>query len=267
MARRRSSHSHAISGKSLRSSTFEGRTTHTGDALCGDGFAWPKEATSEAVAAVNRLATCPACSKKWGKAKLARAAGRVRLEPWTPSAEELATRGYREGFEPYRSAWRVYIDGVERAAVVNERGFGTPWEIRQLSRIERGRYQWHGRVIGGRPRHSYTAEPEGVAPIHRASRDAAAFACIALTEAGLLPTLEEQAEQEREAERRKAEREAEREAERQREAEERERAAQLKAERIETARLGLAELEARPDLSNLEAASLAAMRALLESMT
>lgn len=276
---RRVFHKHAVIGRtvSFHRYIYEGAEPGSGywsgDSLCGEGSgslsgAPEDDGLAAFVAAHNRSATCPKCAKLYGKAKLAKLGGRVQIERREATNEERETRGYRvdSDYQPFRSWWRVLIDGVERASIVNERGFGTLWEIRQLKRDARS-YGWTGRIVGsstaryGRNRNE--GESEGVAPIHRASLESAASVCLALYEAGLLPTIAEMEEAERLAAERRRVQEAEREESRRLAAAEREKREAERAERIEEAREALASLALRPDLTNLEAAGIASAKRLL----
>lgn len=269
-------HTHAVKGKTVvfHPYSYDGAAPGSGywhgETLCGErggGLSGkPGEAGLAAfVQAHNLSSTCPKCAKLYGAAKLAKLAGRVRIEQRHATTEERQTRGYKvDGdYEPFRSWWRVFIDGIERASIVNERGFGTLWEIRQLKREGRS-YGWTGREVGTvqSSRHN-RGESEGVSPIHRASKESAAAACLALYEAGLLPTAAEMAEAEQRKKADEIEREAERERNAAERARERNREEAERAERLAEAREALATMAARPDLTNLELAGIASIRKLL----
>jgi hypothetical protein len=231
---------------------------------CGDVKLFSEADRAEPV----KLADCPKCAQALGKAKLAKS-GRVTLEQLDkPHSYD-------------RSTYRVLIDGTHRGYVGTESGWGKGWYLRQLAENEgedetRG-YCYRRNVSGDRPsRWDAQRQAEAEAkpefrdhhrrifwPVHFAARDAMAAAALALHEKGGLPTVAEMAAH-KEAERvRRAAEEAEREANRAEAAKRRAREAEIMEERRAAAVAGLEALSGRADLSNVELAGVAAIRALL----
>lgn len=232
---------------------------------CGDVKLFSEADRAEPV----KLADCPKCAQAMGAEKLKRLGGRVTLEKLD------------KPFSYDRSTYRLLIDGTHRGYVCTESGWGKGWSLRQLAENEgedetRG-YCYRRNVSGDRP-NRWDAQRQAEAeakpefrdshrrtfwPVHFAARDAMAAAAFALHEKGGLPTVAEMAAQ-KEAERvRRAAEEAEREAYRAEAAKRREAAEAERLERMEAARAGLEALSGRADLSNVEGAGLAAIRALL----
>lgn len=204
-----------------------------------------------------RHANCPACAKALGAAGLAKLPGRVELTK-APEGSEQAKR--------YKSAWLFALDGVPRGWITNERGFGKPWDL-ELLPTARDSWRGTGGSVAGDPPPSYRPEAriDGATfhAIHYAARDAMAVAAVRAAERGELPTVEERAEREAAATLQREADERQREADRDARLARLEREAAEREERRSTAILALESLETRADLSNVELAGIAAMRALL----
>lgn len=203
-------------------------------------------------------ASCPKCAAAAGKAKLATLGGRVRLEP----APENVARSYK-------SAWTVLIDGEARGYIVAEAGFGKGWDLMSMPTATdlRGGWRYHGNSATPRRPNLYNADnvpPEQpIQPLHYGARDAMACGALRAYEAGLLPTAAEREAQEAEAQARRQAAELERERQREQDEKERTQRRAEAAERRATARDAMAELAARPDLTNLELAGIAAVLAII----
>ena len=108
------SHTHIDSGKTAPSRYREGTIDHV--TLCGaQGEILGKIATVE-------RATCPKCSAYyWGK----RIPANVTIERWDEKAE--TGRSYTK----YRSVYMLKVDGIHRAYVCCENGWGAGWTVRE----------------------------------------------------------------------------------------------------------------------------------------
>lgn len=229
---------------------------------CGGTRVWDRDKPLESP----RLATCLKCAQAIGKAKLAKLAPRLRLEKReTPLSYD-------------KSTYDLFIDGTLRAHVAIPSGWGEKWYLAMVGDPEKDKRQgWtsgrHGGKVSGSIVDYFTAqhwklddESHLFWPVHFASRDAMACAALAYWDRfGVvgLPTLEEARAAEQARQEQRAEEEKERQAARERATVEREKRESLRLERVETAKAGLESLAKRGDLSNVEAAGLAAIEALL----
>ncbi len=208
-----------------------------------------------------RLVTCNKCSQAIGKAKIARAPGRVRLEKVEPL-------GYS------RSTYELWLDGVHRGFVLIPAGWGMKWEAHALADTK-GYSAWgygenrsqgtadYFKAKGHLDRHG--SEYHDVWPVHYASKEAMAAGMLALFDKrpSAFPL---QWERDAAEAKRKADDEArrvEREAEAARYAAKRVEDKRIRDERLEAWRLAYADLAARGDLSNLERAGIEAAAALI----
>jgi hypothetical protein len=131
------------------------------------------------------MATCPDCGKKWGKAQLEALGDRVRTEALTP--EELP--GWA------KSGVRVFVDGVHRAYVITELGWGKGWSIRTVAKSSDTWYKGIGSLLGEPDPYKSKGETKDgtpIRPLHRSARDAAIAIVPDLVAGGFLPTPAEQ---------------------------------------------------------------------------
>lgn len=160
-----------------------GKIWRTYEGWCGEHGSEPNDWSGD----TTLMATCPDCGKKWGKAQLALLGDRVRSEPLTD--DELP--GW------VKSGVKVFVDGVHRAYVVTEHGWGKGWSIRAINDETKGSfYKGLGGLLGEPDSYKSKGETKDgtpIRPLHKSARDAAIAIVPALVEGGFLPTPEEQA--------------------------------------------------------------------------
>lgn len=239
--------------------SFAGDSTHQlGFTWCGDESLFTATERADSL----RLVTCPKCSAAIGKHKLKRLGGRVTLE-----RIEKPRSAY------IKSAYALAIDGTLRGYVEIENGWGKGWSLRALPMTDK---DYSRDVIGKEPSRwdakrwldGGHSEPDRVTawPVHYHSKEAMAIAGLKAMTQGLLPTPEEQEARAKEEQARRIAEEQEREANRIEREKERQALAKERSERVATAWLALADLDARPDLSNIERAGIEAIKRLIPAM-
>lgn len=183
-----------------------------------------------------------------GEAQLALLGDRVRSEPLTD--DELP--GW------VKSGVKVFVDGVHRAYVITEHGWGKGWSIRTINTDTNTFYKGLGSLLGepdSWKSNGETKDGTPIRPLHRSARDAAISIVPELVAGGFLPTPAEQ-ETAKEAKR----------ALRQQEEDERSRSIkQRQADRLEAIET-LQSLQARAQelgLTNTDLSGLAAMEKFL----
>lgn len=194
-------------------------------------------------------ATCRDCAKKYGKAERAKIEHRITVE-------KLDTPSLKSGVI-------VSVDGVKRAIVYMRKGFATNWRVMKYRERSIADSMYYGAVGRGemdgniyRTKEEMAVDlPVGVYNIHMAAMDAMISIVPALTDAGMLPTIEEE----------KAADEA-RKIERQRADEARERAIQQNREERQHAREAVASIAEKASalgLTNFEIAGLLVAKRML----
>jgi hypothetical protein len=196
-------HSHAYTGKS-EPTGYSGSIDTRYFMYCGeDSCSQPVENTWSKHPVLG--ATCPKCGQAWGKEQLKLLGERIRTEPLT----EAEISGY------WKSGVKVWLDGVLRAVVFVENGWGKKWSIAKFKKHPTptnpidgriSRYDWYGSPLGQPDSYKSNGETKDGTPIrdlHRAARDAMIALVPALVEGGFLPTPDEQkaADDAKEAER------------------------------------------------------------------
>ncbi len=178
-------HRHANTGKILDewpSLSQPGKTFKTYESWCGENGSEPNDWAGDPTL----MANCPACGRAWGKAQLILLGDRIRTEALTP--EELP--GW------VKSGVRVFVDGVHRAYVITEHGWGKGWSIRTVAKHGDTYYKGIGALLGEPDRHKSKGETQDgtpIRPLHKSARDAAIAIVPELVAGGFLPTPEEQA--------------------------------------------------------------------------
>lgn len=177
-------HHHANTGifEERQSLVDPTRTWKTYEGWCGQNGSEPNDWSGDPTL----MATCPDCGKKWGKAQREALGKRIRTEALTP--EELP--GW------IKSGVRVFVDGVHRAYVITEHGWGKGWSIRTIAKKDDTWYKGIGGLLGEPDRYKSKGETKDgtpIRPLHRSARDAAIAIVPELVLGGFLPTPEEQA--------------------------------------------------------------------------
>lgn len=212
-----------------------------------------------------REVDCPKCAAAIGKAHLAsRYAGRVELK--RPADLDEVGSPWRSTYgKVWKGAYEFHLDGVHRGYIVVDNGWGTAWELRSLNPYGDSEEKPWGYIVSSSPR-KWNPDSGGIfARVHSAARDAMACAAVKAVEAGLLPTRAEYEAQRLANKEREAKEEVERAALRVERDARLAREEGIRQERLEAWRLALCELEARPDLTNLERAGLEAIKLLFRS--
>lgn len=142
-----------------------------------------KPADEDPLAYARRMADCPKCSAAIGKARLKQLGGRVKVEPI-----EIPSNSWGK---KYKSCHQVLIDDVLVGHIVMDNGWGTVWELRELT-ADDGR-DFGARVSHAPGRFSYVKAESPFQPIHCRSKEMMASAAFRLREQGELLTLDEQA--------------------------------------------------------------------------
>lgn len=142
-----------------------------------------KPADEDPLSYARRMADCPKCSAAIGKARLKQLGGRVKVEPI-----EIPTGSWGK---KYKSCHQVLIDDVLVGHIIMDNGWGTVWELRELT-ADTGRD--FGAMVSHNPgRFSQTNPNSPFQRIHCRSKEMMASAAFRLREQGELLTLEEQA--------------------------------------------------------------------------
>lgn len=149
---------------------------HAGSSLSG------KPEDEDPLAFARRNADCPKCSAAIGKARLKQLNGRVKVEPM-----EIPSNSWGK---KYKSCHRLLIDNELVGHIIMDNGWGTVWELRELT-SDAGRD--FGAMLSNTPsRFSRVPRDSDFQPIHCRSKEMMASAGFRLREKGQLLTLAEQ---------------------------------------------------------------------------
>lgn len=235
------------------------RTTYIGGKTwCGEDYGLSDNMSNmhegeDRLAFTRRTTDCPKCAGAIGKLRMTQIADRVRLE----AAEDDLLKGTYG--RKYRGLYRVFIDGVHRAWIVMQNGWGNPWELHELTDRDEA-WRPYGSLVSDMPgKHSRCDVDRTFQRVHFYSKEMMASAALRLREKDPrnLPTIPEiQARREADRQQRQQE-EAERAENRRLAGIEADRKAALRAERKALALEGLDEI-AKGELTNMERAALEA---------
>lgn len=149
---------------------------HGGSSLSG------KPEDEDHLAFARRMADCPKCSAAIGKVRLKQIADRVQIEPM-----EIPSNSWGK---KYKSCHRVIIDGVLAAHIVMDNGWGTVWELRQLTDDDGRDF---GSLLSREPNRYHRIErTSDFQPVHVRSKEMMASAALRLRDKGELLNLAEQ---------------------------------------------------------------------------
>lgn len=221
---------------------------HSGSSMSG------KPEGEDPLAYARRMADCPKCSAAIGKARLKQLGGRVKVEPIEIPSGSWGKR--------YKSCHQVVIDDVVVGHIIMDNGWGTVWELRELT-PDTGR-DFGSKVSDTPGRFSRVDADRTFQPIHCRSKEMMASAAFRLREKGELLTLPEQAVRREAIRVQRAADDAQREIDRAEAAKVREAREQRETERRTLAMDGLLDTLERTDLTNIQRAGLEAVKDIME---
>ncbi len=184
-----------------------------------------KPEDEDPLAFARRMADCPKCSAAMGKVRLKQIADRVTIEPM-----EIPSNSWGK---KYKSCHRLIIDGELVGHIIMDNGWGTAWELRELTDDTSRDF---GGMVSHTPNIYHRIDRNAdFQPVHTRSKEMLASAALRLRDKGELLTLAEQEVRREENRVRRAEEDRQREIDRAEAARVREERTQRENERRELA--------------------------------